>query len=82
MMKLHLKYCVQPWLLHLNKVELEKVQIRATKMLKGLKQLPDEERLQHLGLFFSLESRQVRGDMTEVGKIMHDGQGKTNVVLY
>lgn len=42
-----------------------------------LEELLYEERLQHLGLFFSLEKSQLRGNMTEVYKIMHD-VGKVN----
>jgi len=48
----HLEYCIQVWSPHLQKDKacLEKIQKRATKMVKGLKSLPYQTRLRRLGL--------------------------------
>ena len=50
--RLHLEYCVHVWCPYLRKDidSIEKVQHRATKLVKGLKNKSYEERLQALGI--------------------------------
>jgi len=70
-MRPHLEYCVQLWSPYLAKdIDIiEKVQMRATKLVKGFSRLPYSIRLQKLGLY-SLYCRRERGDLIETYKIL------------
>ena len=54
-----------------DKISLENVQRRATKMIPAIKDLPYEDRLRHLKLP-TLAYRRLRGDMIETYKILND----------
>jgi len=67
----HLEYCSVVWSPHYvkDKVLLERVQHRFTRMFPELKSLPYEERLRRLGLW-SLEERRNRADLLELFKMI------------
>lgn len=76
----HLEYAVSSWnpATKTNINILERVQRRATKMVKKLKSKQYEERLQAIGLT-NLEDRRVRGDLIQMYKIVY-GIEKINLV--
>jgi ribonucleases P/MRP protein subunit RPP40 len=66
-----LEYAVQAWRPHLHKdIDLiERVQRRATKLVKGMGTKSYEDRLRLLQMT-TLETRRLRGDLIEVFKIL------------
>ena len=80
----HLEYANSVWNPH-NKEDieiLEKVQMRATKLVESIKCLSYEDRLRKLGLP-TLKFRRIRGDLIEVFKIItQNSNSNCNLVFH
>ena len=83
MVRSHLEYTNAVWNSHRERLikHLERVQMRATKLVSGLKKKFYKERLMALKLP-TLKYRKIRGDMIEVYKLLTNTYDDNTVQLY
>jgi hypothetical protein len=86
MVRSHLEYAVTVWYPYKKGdiKTIEKVQMRATKLISKLKSRQYSDRLRYLKLP-TLKYRRLRGDMIETYKILHglyDNDATINIPLY